>query len=256
MAADLAAAETRLWAAADQLWANNGLRPADFSEPVLGLIFLRYADKRFEEARQTLLSKGFEADELEATDYQAEGVVYLPSPARFASLLQLTEGDNVGKALNEAMLSIEGGNTDLKGVLPRSYNRLPNATLVELLRLLAPLHLAGDAFGKVYEYFLGSFARAECSKGGVFYTPSSIVRLIVEILQPFHGRIFDPACGSGCMFVQCADFVQRNHKSATNELTVFGTEKDAKTVKLAKMPDFPTLASGRQCTSVSTVKPA
>lgn len=235
MAADLAAAESRLWAAADQLWANTGLRPADFSEPVLGLIFLRYADVRFQEAHKTLLGKGFGADELEPTDYQAEGVVYLPESARFSSLLQLTEGDNVGKALNEAMLLIEGGNADLKGVLPRSYNKLPNATLVELLRLLAPLDLAGDAFGKVYEYFLGSFARAEGSKGGVFYTPGSIVRLIVEILQPYHGRIFDPACGSGGMFVQCADFVRRHHKSATSELTVFGTEKDAKTVKLAKM---------------------
>ena len=235
MAADLAAAETRLWAAADQLWANTGLRPADFSEPVLGLIFLRYADKRFEEARAALLAKGFDADELEPHDFQAEGVVYLPDTARFSKLLQLTEGDNVGKALNEAMLLIEGCNADLRGVLPRSYNRLPNATLVELLRLLVPLDLAGDAFGKVYEYFLGSFARAEGSKGGVFYTPSSIVRLIVEILQPYHGRIFDPACGSGGMFVQSADFVQRHQKNATSELSCFGTEKDAKTVKLAKM---------------------
>jgi type I restriction enzyme M protein len=235
MASDIAAAETRLWAAADQLWANTGLRPADFSEPVLGLIFLRYADKRFQEALAALKKKGFDEDELEPHDFQAEGVVYLPESARFPYLLQLTEGNNVGKALNEAMLLIEGGNTELKGVLPRSYNRLPNATLVELLRLLAPLDLAGDAFGKVYEYFLGSFARAEGSKGGVFYTPTSIVRLIVEILQPFHGRIFDPACGSGGMFVQSADFVERHHKSATSELTVFGTEKDAKTVKLAKM---------------------
>ncbi len=235
MAADLVAVENRLWATADQLWANTGLRPADFSEPVLGLIFLRYADKRFAEAHASLLAKGFADDELEAHDYQAEGVVYLPDHARFSYLLQLKEGDNIGKALNEAMLLIEGGNTDLKGVLPRSYNRLPNATLVELLRLLSPLDLAGDAFGKVYEYFLGSFARAEGSKGGVFYTPTSIVRLIVEIIQPYHGRIFDPACGSGGMFVQSADFVQRHQKNATNELTCFGTEKDAKTVKLAKM---------------------
>lgn len=235
MAADLVAVENRLWAAADQLWANTGLRPADFSEPVLGLIFLRYADKRFEEAHKALLKKGFDADELDETDYQAEGVVYLPESARFSSLLQLTEGENVGKALNEAMLLIEGGNPELKGVLPRSYNRLPNATLVELLRLLSPLAFSGDAFGKVYEYFLGSFARAEGSKGGVFYTPESIVRLIVEILQPFHGRIFDPACGSGGMFVQCAHFVERHKKNPTSELTVFGTEKDAKTVKLAKM---------------------
>jgi len=235
MAADLAAAETRLWAAADQLWANTGLRPADFSEPVLGLIFLRYADKRFEEATAALLAKGFDADELDPHDFQAEGVIALPDAARFSRLLQLTEGDNVGKALNEAMQLIEAGNPELAGVLPRNYNQLPNATLVELLRLLAPLDLAGDAFGKVYEYFLGSFARAEGSKGGVFYTPSSIVRLIVEILQPYHGRIFDPACGSGGMFVQSADFVQRHQKNATNELTCFGTEKDAKTVKLAKM---------------------
>ena len=235
MAADLAAVENKLWAAADQLWANTGLRPADFSEPVLGLIFLRYADKRFKEAHKALLKKGFDANELDETDYQAEGVVYLPESARFEALLQLTEGDNVGKALNEAMLLVEGGNPDLKGVLPRSYNRLPNATLVELLRLLSPLALSGDAFGKVYEYFLGSFARAEGSKGGVFYTPESIVRLIVEILQPFHGRIFDPACGSGGMFVQSAHFVERHQKNPTSELTVFGTEKDAKTVKLAKM---------------------
>jgi len=235
VAADLVAVENRLWAAADQLWANTGLRPADFSEPVLGLIFLRYADKRFSEVRESLLAKGFDEDELEPDAFQAEGVVYLPDHARFSYLLKLTEGDNVGKALNEAMMLIEGGNSELKGVLPRSYNRLPNATLVELLRLLAPLDLGGDAFGKVYEYFLGSFARAEGSKGGVFYTPTSIVRLIVEILQPFHGRIFDPACGSGGMFVQSAEFVQRHHKSATSELTVYGTEKDAKTVKLAKM---------------------
>jgi len=163
MALDL----TRLWAAADQLWANTGLRPADFSEPVLGLIFLRYADKRFAEIHKKLLKKGFEEAELDTTDYQAEGVVYLPEAARFSSLLKLTEGDNIGKKLNEAMLAVEGGNGDLKAVLPRSYNRLPNATLVELLRLLSPLDLEGDAFGKVYEYFLGAFARAEGSKGGV-----------------------------------------------------------------------------------------
>src|SRR5690606_17721651 len=173
MASDLVAVENKLWAAADQLWANTGLRPADFSEPVLGLIFLRYADKRFQEAHKALLKKGFDADELDETDYQAEGVVYLPESARFEALLQLTEGDNVGKALNEAMLLVEGANPELKGVLPRSYNRLPNATLVELLRLLSPLDLSGDAFGKVSEYFLGSFARDECSKGGWIATPVS-----------------------------------------------------------------------------------
>jgi type I restriction enzyme M protein len=133
------------------------------------------------------------------------------------------------------MAAIEAENEELKGILPRSYTALPNATLVELLRLLAPLDIEGDAFGKIYEYFLGEFALAEGQKGGVFYTPTSIVRLIVEIIEPFHGRIFDPACGSGGMFVQSADFVRQHKKNATSEISVFGTEKDAETVKLAKM---------------------
>jgi type I restriction enzyme M protein len=235
MSTELSAIESRLWAAADQLWANTGLRPADFSTPVLGLIFLRYADKRFLETTEALAAKGRQAAEIEPMDYQAEGVLYLPTAARFSHLLTLTEGANLGKAIATAMALVEEHNTELKGVLPRGYNLLPNATLVELLRLLAPLDLEGDAFGKVYEYFLGNFALKEGQKGGVFYTPTSIVRLIVEILQPFHGRIFDPACGSGGMFVQSAAFVQRHQKNATRELTVFGTEKASDTVKLAKM---------------------
>lgn len=235
MASDLVAIESRLWAAADQLWANTGLKPAEFSTPVLGLIFLRYADKRFTECDRVLESQGIPADEREATDYQAEGVLYLPADARFSRLLTLSEGVNLGKAIATAMSLVEEHNPELKGVLPRGYSLLPNATLVELLRLLAPLDLEGDAFGKVYEYFLGNFALKEGQKGGVFYTPTSIVRLIVEILQPFHGRIFDPACGSGGMFVQSAAFVQRHQKNATRELTVFGTEKASDTVKLAKM---------------------
>ena len=235
MSSDLAAIENRLWAAADQLWANTGLKPAEFSTPVLGLIFLRYADKRFGECATLLNAKGIPADEREPMDYQAEGVLYLPDEARFSHLLMLTEGANLGRAIVTAMTRVEEHNPELKGVLPRGYNLLPNATLVELLRLLAPLDVAGDAFGQVYEYFLGNFALKEGQKGGVFYTPPSIVRLIVEILQPFHGRIFDPACGSGGMFVQSAAFVQRHQKSATRELTVFGTEKASDTVKLAKM---------------------
>ena len=235
MASDLVAIENRLWAAADQLWANTGLKPAEFSTPVLGLIFLRYADKRFGEAEQLLDAKGIPPDEREPMDYQAEGVLYLPLQARFSHLLTLTEGSNMGRAIATAMELVEAHNPELQGVLPRGYNLLPNATLVELLRLLAPLDLQGDAFGKVYEYFLGNFALKEGQKGGVFYTPTSIVRLIVEILQPFHGRIFDPACGSGGMFVQSAAFVQRHQKNATRELTVFGTEKASDTVKLAKM---------------------
>jgi len=235
VAANLKDVENRLWATADQLWANTGLKPSEFSTPVLGLIFLRYADKRFTDVRAKLTTKGLTAEDLEPFEYQAEGVLYLPDEARFSHLLTLTEGDNLGKAINTAMALVEAHNEDLKGVLPRTFNKLPNPTLVELLRLLAPLDLEGDAFGKVYEYFLGNFAMKEGQKGGVFYTPTSIVRLIVEIIEPYHGRIFDPACGSGGMFVQSAEFVRRHKKNATNELTVFGTEKASDTVKLAKM---------------------
>ncbi len=235
MSSDLVAVENRLWATADQLWANTGLKPSEFSTPVLGLIFLRYADKRFTELTKALADQGTPADEIDAVDYQAEGVLYLPEQARFSHLLTLTEGANLGKAIATAMQLVEEHNPELKGVLPRGYNLLPNATLVELLRLLAAVDLGGDAFGKVYEYFLGNFALKEGQKGGVFFTPTSIVRLIVEILQPFHGRIGDLACGSGGMFVQSAAFVQRHHKSANRELTVFGTEKASDTVKLAKM---------------------
>lgn len=236
MSLDLNQLETRLWAAADQLWANTGLKPSEFSNPVLGLIFLRYAEKRFHEAEAKLIESGLGVSEIEKFDYQAEGALYLPDNARFSYLLDLAEGQDLGKAVNEAMAAVEAENEELKGVLPRSYGRLPNTVLVELLRVLNGLgEVEGDAFGKIYEYFLGKFALAEGQKGGVFYTPTSIVKLIVEIIEPFHGKIFDPACGSGGMFVQSAQFVSRHQKRAAEELTVFGTEKANDTVKLAKM---------------------
>lgn len=227
--------ENRLWAAADQLWANTGLKPADFSTPVLGLIFLSYADRRFREVAEKYRSEGQNPEALEPYEYQAEGVLYLKPEARFSWLLDLPEGAELGKAINTAIAYIEADNTELKGVLPRSYNKLDNAILVELLRLLAPVKLTGDAFGKVYEYFLGKFAMKEGQKGGVFYTPESIVKLIVEIIAPYHGRVFDPACGSGGMFVHSAAFVERHQKKPTEEISVFGTEKASDTVKLAKM---------------------
>ena len=236
MPIDLQDLENRLWAAADQLWANTGLKPSEFSNPVLGLIFLRYAEKRFHEAEARLIAEGYKAGEIEKFDYQAEGALYLPETARFTYLLDLAEGKDIGKAINEAMAAVEAENDELKGVLPRSYGKLENKVLVELLRLLNGLgEIEGDAFGKIYEYFLGKFALAEGQKGGVFYTPTSIVRLIVEIIEPFHGQIFDPACGSGGMFVQSAAFVERHKKRPADELTVFGTEKAGDTVKLAKM---------------------
>jgi type I restriction enzyme M protein len=175
-------------------------------------------------------------EEVEKFDYQAEGALYLPETARFSYLLDLAEGQDIGKAINDAMAAVEVENDKLKGVLPRSYGKIESRVLIELLRLLSGLgEIEGDAFGKIYEYFLGKFAMAEGQKGGVFYTPTSIVKLIVEIIEPFHGQIFDPACGSGGMFVQSALFVGRHKKRAADELTVFGTEKANDTVKLAKM---------------------
>lgn len=135
-ASELRDLETRLWAAADQLWANTGLKPSEFSTPVLGLIFLRYAEKRFAEAEAKFLEDGFAQDQLEKSDFQAEGVLYLPEKARFSYLLNLKGSENLGKALNDAMASIEEENEDLKGVLPRAYTRLVNSILIELLRLL------------------------------------------------------------------------------------------------------------------------
>ena len=207
--------EKRLWDAADELRANSKLKSSEYSIPVLGLIFLRYADQKFAAAQKELEGKGTGRRQIGKSDYQAKGVLYLPETARFQKLLQKPEGANIGQAINDAMRAIEGVNPDLKDVLPKTYNRLENSSLVELLKIMAsiPMDIEGDAFGKIYEYFLGKFAMAEGQKGGEFFTPTAIVKLIVEILEPFHGRIFDPACGSGGMFVQSARFVEEHKKN-------------------------------------------
>ena len=229
--------EKRLWDAADELRANSKLKSSEYSIPVLGLIFLRYADHKFTQAEKALAGTGTGRRKTGKTDYQAQGVLYLPEQARFASLLKLTEGANIGKAINEAMKAIEEENEDLKGILPKTYTVLDNASLVELLKLMAsiPMDIEGDAFGKIYEYFLGNFAMSEGQKGGEFFTPISIVKLIVEIIEPFHGRIYDPACGSGGMFVQSARFVENHKKKPAAEISVYGQEKTSETVRLCKM---------------------
>lgn len=136
--------------------------------------------------------------------------MYLPDEARFSNLLNLPEGENIGMAVNDAMRAVEAENEELKDVLPKTYNWLENDTLVALLRNFAeiPMDVEGDVFGRIYEYFLGKFAMSEGQRGGEFFTPTSIVKLIVEVMEPYHGRILDPACGSGGMFVQSARFVQ------------------------------------------------
>ena len=156
----------------------------------------------------------------EPSAYHAEGVVYLTPNARFDHLLALPEGGNIGQAINEAMADIEKHNPQLAGVLPRTFQVFTSTLLKELLKKVSeiPDTLDYDAFGRIYEYFLGEFARTEGQKGGEFFTPSCIVRLIVEILEPYHGRVLDPACGSGGMFVQSARFVQEHRKNPSAEL--------------------------------------
>jgi len=229
--------EKRLWDAADELRANSKLKASEYSVPVLGLIFLRYADHKFSQAEKELEGKGTGRKKIGKSDYQALGVLYLPGEARYKNLLNLPEGENIGKAINDAMKAVEAENPDLKDVLPKSYNRLDNSTLVELLKLMASIHMdiKGDAFGKIYEYFLGNFAMSEGQKGGEFFTPTSIVRLIVNIIEPYHGRIFDPACGSGGMFVQSARFVKEHKRNPNAEISVFGEERVSETVRLCKM---------------------
>ena len=229
--------ENRLWDAADELRANSKLKASEYSVPVLGLIFLRYADHKFSVAEEELAGTSTDRRQVGKLDYQARGVLYLPEKARFETLLQLPEGANIGQAINDAMRAIEAENPDLKDVLPKTYQNIENATLVELLKVMAsiPMDIEGDAFGKIYEYFLGKFAMSEGQKGGEFFTPTALVRLIVEIIEPFHGRIYDPACGSGGMFVQSARFVQNHKRDPNAEISIFGQERVAETMRLNKM---------------------
>jgi type I restriction enzyme M protein len=233
--------ESRLWSLADQLWANSNLRPAEFSTPVLGLIFLRYADQRFGEAEKKIGPVGASVPggrrTISKTDYQAAGVLYLPPEARFAALQKLPEGADLAQALSNAMKAIEADNPDLKDVLPKDYRRLDKGVLIQLLRILGgiPMDIEGDAFGRIYEYFLTKFAQTEGKKGGEFFTPISIVQLIVGIIEPYHGRIYDPASGSGGMFVQSAAFVAQHKRAAASEISVYGQERVAETIRLAKM---------------------
>ncbi|WP_374028395.1 N-6 DNA methylase [Bdellovibrio bacteriovorus] len=234
----LAELERRLWEAADKLWANSNLRPSEYSVPVLGLIFLRYADVRFQRAKLQLESQGgSRRREIGKEDYKALGVMYLPEAARWDNLLSLPDGADIGKALNDAMKAIEADNEDLKDVLPKTYNRIQTKLLNSLFRTfnLIPADIEGDAFGRIYEYFMSEFEATVGQKGGEFFTPTSIVKLIVEIIEPFHGKIFDPACGSGGMFVQSAQFVERHKHRPSDEIAVYGQEKTAETVRICRM---------------------
>jgi len=237
MMAELTEIERRLWAAADELRANSSLTPATYRDPVLGLIFLAYAEHRFEELRPELEAKATDRRPVSADDFRARGVLFVPEIARLSYLVGRPESEDLGANVDLAMDEIEATNAGLAGVLPRGYQRLDKGTLVELVRLFAPLPrtLSGDAFGLIYEYFLSNFAASEGRLGGEFFTPQSIVRLIVEVIEPFHGKVYDPACGSGGMFVQCARFVAGHQGSPTRDLSVYGQEQKDATFPLGRM---------------------
>jgi type I restriction enzyme M protein len=244
----------RLWSAAVQLRANSGLKLNEISEPILGLIFLKFADVRFKKVQTSMIAEkkavysgkpSGRVRPIGSDDYKSKGVLFLPEIATYSYLMSLPESKNIGKAVNEAMKEIEEKNTDLAGVLPQDYtslHKIPGENSKILITLLKnfnqiPEDIEGDAFGEIYEYFLGEFARAEGEKGGEFFTPQSIVKLLVEIIEPYHGKILDPACGSGGMFVQSANFVKAHAKTAKimNEIAIYGQEKGTSNIRIAKM---------------------
>jgi type I restriction enzyme M protein len=250
MPVNLKELNANLWKSADDLRANSDLKSSEYSTPVMGLIFLKFADNKYRKHEDEILA---EYQKLKGTrrEKKMEEIAiekcgfFLPPHSRYSYLLNLPEDKDVDKALKKAMSSIEDYKVELAGVLPQDeYFKLTRTDKTILSRLLRnfsniPDDADGDLFGQIYEYFLSNFALAEGQGGGEFFTPRSVVRLMVEIIEPHHGTVFDPACGSGGMFVQSASFVEEHRKAqeqhAADALFVSGQEKTRETVKLAKM---------------------
>jgi type I restriction enzyme M protein len=233
-----------LWEAANKLRADSSLKTNEFATPVLGLIFLRYADFKFFEAKKILdnelpkLSQRQRACFNEPNWFHAKGILYLKEECRFSYLLNLSESEDLGKKLEDAMSLIEQENKSLNGVLPKNFSRIEKNLLFALMKIFSKMEIEkieGDAFGKIYEYFLGKFAGSEGQRGGEFFTPTSLVRLIVEVLKPINGKLFDPACGSGGMFVQSAEFIKRRHEIPNEKISIYGQEITQETQKLCLM---------------------
>ncbi len=243
--------EADLWSAADNLRANSDLKASEYATPVLGLIFLKFADNNYRRHEAEILAeyqklKGTRREKKISEIALEKCGFYLPDHARYDYLLNLAEEKDIAKALKEAMKAVEEYKPELEGVLPKDeYFRLtrdpktktiPNQLLKNFANI--PADFTGDLFGQIYEYFLAEFARSEGSKGGEFFTPRSVVRLMVEIIEPHGGKVFDPACGSGGMFVQSAHFIQQHRQElmeGDNSVFVYGQEKTQETVNLAKM---------------------
>ena len=237
------AIETRLWSAADNLRANYNYASNEYFLPVMGLVFLRHAYSRYltvkAKIEPTLPSRGGKTRALTKEDFSQQSAIYLQPQAQFDFLVSLPDSADRAKAIIEAMESIEKDYDNLRGILPKSeYQELDNQVLGQLLRTLNPEELKtvkGDVFGRIYEYFLTQFADQKAHDAGEFFTPISLVSLIAHVLDPERGTVLDPACGSGGMFVQSARIVEEHGDSPTEKLTFRGLEKNATTIRLAKM---------------------
>lgn len=239
--------ETELWDAADDLRANSKLTAAEYKDPLLGLVLLRFAQNRYEDAKievQEKLSinpRTGEKREAKKEDFTAAGAILLPEKAKYDYLANLPEGENIAEAINNAMKLIEAEYPDLEGILPKSYQEFDDKLLRDLVRVFnkdAVKKAKGDVFGRIYEFFLMKFSMqgAGAQEGGEFFTPPSLVNLIVNFIQPNHGIVHDPACGSGGMFVQTAHFIKNHENKSVNEaITVYGTELKSNNTRLAKM---------------------
>lgn len=239
----LKALEDRLWNAADQLRANSRLTATEYSFPVLGIIFLRHAHNRFVSAKKEIEktlpvhpTRGVRP--MTKNDFLDAKAIFLPENSRWDTIAALPDSSDLGEYLNEAMRNIEADYEDLLGVLPKSYNLFEKDLLQRLIRIFndeALDHMPGDAFGQIYEYFLNKFAMNGAQEGGEFFTPPSLVKTIVNIIEPNHGIVFDPAAGSAGMFVQTAHFIEEEGFEAANKVTFYGQEKTDTNTKLAKM---------------------
>ena len=236
---DLKLLEDKLWAAADKM--RGAVSVSDYKFIVLGLIFLKYISDSFEERFKELVDEGYGLEE-EKDSYTEKNIFYVPKNARWEYLVEHSKDNNIGEMIDDALTLIEKDNTSLKNVLPKDYNSptMRNVNLGELIDLFTNIKVGTkdaiekDILGRIYEYFLGQFAKNELQKGGEFYTPACLVKTMVECIEPYQGRVYDPACGSGGMFIQSAKFVKEHQGRLTN-ISIYGQEKNPTTWRLAKM---------------------
>ena len=230
--------EQQIWSAADKLRGN--IDASEYKNVVLGLIFLKYISDKFDQRHQELVDEG-EGFEEDRDEYTAEIIFFVPESARWKTIAAAAHTPEVGKVIDEAMRQIEAENDKLKNILPKNFARqeLDKRRLGEVVDLFTNVQMAEkgdtrDILGRTYEYCLSKFAEAEGKNAGEFYTPACIVRTLVEVIEPYHGRVYDPCCGSGGMFVQSAEFVKR-HQGNIDDLSIYGQESNPTTWKMATM---------------------